>query len=51
MQYLSVRHLSVSLLLSLTLLGACGKQQPAADAAKAAPEEKKRGGGQGGKKG
>ncbi len=43
MQHLSVRHISLSLLLSLTLLGllgACSKQQPAADAAKAAPDEK-----------
>jgi hypothetical protein len=30
-----------SLVLSILLLGACGKQQPAADAAKAAPEEKR----------
>jgi len=40
MQQLSVRRLSLAALLSLTLLGACGKQQPAADAAKEAPEEK-----------
>jgi hypothetical protein len=35
-----VRQLSLSLMLSLTLLGACSKQPPAADAAKAAPEKK-----------
>jgi hypothetical protein len=40
MQHLSVRHLSLLALLSLAFLGGCGKQQPAADAAKAAPEEK-----------
>ena len=40
MQHLSVRQLSLLALLSLTLLGGCGKQLPAADAAKAAPEEK-----------
>jgi len=40
MQHLSVRHISLSLLLSLAFLGACSKQQPAADAAKAAPDEK-----------
>jgi hypothetical protein len=40
MQQLSVRQLSLVALLSLTLLGACGKQQPAAEAAKGAPEEK-----------
>lgn len=40
MPYRSVRQLSISLVLSLALLGACSKQQPAADAAKAAPEEK-----------
>ncbi len=40
MQHLSVRQLTLSFLLGLTLLGGCGKQQPAADAAKAAPEEK-----------
>jgi hypothetical protein len=40
MQQLSLRHLSLAALLSLTLLGACGKQQPAADAAKEAPEDK-----------
>jgi hypothetical protein len=40
MQHLSVRHLSLLALLSLTLLGGCGKQQPTADAAKAAPEAK-----------
>ena len=40
MQHLSVRQLSLLALLSLALLGGCGKQQPAADAAKAAPEEK-----------
>ena len=40
MQHLSVRHISLSLLLSLALLPGCGKQQPAANAAKAAPEEK-----------
>jgi len=40
MQYLSMRHLTLPLLLSLTLLGACGKQQPAADAAKSAPGQK-----------
>ena len=40
MQQLSVRQLSLVALLSLTLLGACGKQQPAAEAAKEAPEEK-----------
>jgi hypothetical protein len=40
MQQLSVRQLSLVALLSLTLLGACGKQQPAAETAKEAPEEK-----------
>jgi hypothetical protein len=40
MQHLSMRQLSLLALLSLTLLGACGKQQPAADSAKAAPAEK-----------
>ena len=40
MQHLSLRQLSFSLMLSLTLLGACSKQQPAADSAKAAPEKK-----------
>ena len=40
MQHLSVRQLSLLALLSLALLGGCGKQQPAAEAAKAAPEEK-----------
>jgi len=41
MQHLSVRQLTLLALLSLTLLGGCGKQQPAADTAKAAtPEEK-----------
>jgi hypothetical protein len=40
MQHLSVRQLSLLALLSLTLLGGCGKQQPAADVAKAAPVEK-----------
>jgi hypothetical protein len=40
MQHLSLRQLSLLTLLSLTLLGACSKQLPAADAAKAAPEEK-----------
>jgi hypothetical protein len=40
MQHLSVRQLSLVALLSLALLGGCGRQQPAADAAKAAPEEK-----------
>jgi hypothetical protein len=40
MQHLSVRQLSLLALLSLALLGGCGKQQPTADAAKAAPEEK-----------
>jgi hypothetical protein len=40
MQNLSVRQLSLVALLGLALLGGCGKQQPAADAAKAAPEEK-----------
>jgi hypothetical protein len=40
MQHLSVRQLSLLALLSLTLLGACSKQQPAADPAKAAPQEK-----------
>jgi hypothetical protein len=40
MQHLSLRQLSVSLMLSLTLLGACSKQPPAADSAKAAPEKK-----------
>jgi len=39
MQHLSVRQLSLVALLSLALLGGCGKQQPAADA-KAAPDEK-----------
>jgi hypothetical protein len=40
MQHLSLRQLSLSLMLSLTLLGACSKQPPAADSAKAAPEKK-----------
>lgn len=40
MQHLSVRQLSLLALLSLTLLGGCGKQQQAADTAKAAPAEK-----------
>src|SRR5260370_38456158 len=40
MQHPPVRHLTPPSLLGLTLLGGCGKQQPAADAAKAAPEEK-----------
>jgi hypothetical protein len=40
MQHLSMRQISVSLMLSLTLLGACSKHPPAADAAKAAPENK-----------
>jgi hypothetical protein len=40
MQHLSVRQLTLLTLLSLTLLGGCGKQQPAADVAKAATEEK-----------
>jgi hypothetical protein len=40
MQHLSVRQLTLLTLLSLTLLGGCGKQQAAADVAKAAPEEK-----------
>ena len=40
MQHSSVRQLTLSFLLGLTLLGGCGKQQPAAGAAKAAPEEK-----------
>jgi hypothetical protein len=40
MQHLLLRQLSLVALLSLTLLGACNKQQPAADVAKAAPEEK-----------
>jgi len=40
MQHLSVRQLTLSFLLGLTLLPGCGKQQPASDAAKAAPEEK-----------
>src|SRR6202035_606997 len=40
MQHLSLRRLSLLALLSLPLLGGCGKQQAAADAAKAAPEEK-----------
>jgi hypothetical protein len=40
MQHPSVRQLTLSLLLGLTLLGGCGKQQPAADVAKAAPQEK-----------
>lgn len=40
MQHLFLRQLSVSLMLSLTLLGACSKQPPAADSAKAAPEKK-----------
>ena len=40
MQHLSVRQLTLSFLLGLTLLAGCGKQQPAADAAKTAPEEK-----------
>ena len=40
MQHLSLRQLSLLALLSLPLLGGCGKQQAAADAAKAAPEEK-----------
>jgi len=43
MQHLSVRQLTLSFLLGMTLLGGCGKQQPAADAAKAAPEEKSSG--------
>ena len=41
MQHSSTLRFSTSLLLSVLLLGACGRQQPAADAAKAAPEEKK----------
>jgi hypothetical protein len=41
MPYSSTLRFSTSLLLSIMLLGACGKQQPAADAAKAAAEEKK----------
>jgi hypothetical protein len=40
MQYLSLRQLSLLTLLSLTLLGACSKQQPA-DVAKAAASEEK----------
>jgi hypothetical protein len=40
MQQLSLRQLSLAALLSLTLLGACNRQQPGADAAKEAPEEK-----------
>ena len=40
MQHLSVRQLTLSFLLSLALLAGCGKQQPAADVAKAAPAEK-----------
>ena len=40
MQHLSLRQLSLLALLSLALLGGCGKQQAAADTAKAAPEEK-----------
>ena len=41
MQYPCTLRFYASLFLSILLLGACGKQQPAADAAKAAPEEKK----------
>jgi hypothetical protein len=41
MQYSCALRFSTSLLMSVLLLGACGKQQTAADAAKAAPEEKK----------
>jgi hypothetical protein len=40
MQYPSSLKFSISLLFAVLLLGACGKQQPAADGAKAAPEEK-----------
>jgi hypothetical protein len=40
MQHFSVRQLTLLALMSLALLGGCGKKQPAADAAKAAPEEK-----------
>lgn len=40
MQYPCTLRFYASLFLSILLLGACGKQQPAADAAKAAPEEK-----------
>jgi hypothetical protein len=40
MQHLSVRQLTLPFLLSLALLAGCGKQQPAADVAKAAPAEK-----------
>ena len=38
MQYSSALRFSISLLLGVLLLGACGRQPPAADAAKAAPE-------------
>jgi hypothetical protein len=41
MPYSPTPRFSTSLLLSVLLLAACGKQQPAADAAKAAPEENK----------
>jgi hypothetical protein len=41
MQYPCTLRFFTSLLLSVLLLGGCGKHQPAADAAKAAPEEKK----------
>ena len=40
MQYPCTLRFYASLFLSILLLSACGKQPPAADAAKAAPEEK-----------